>query len=120
MLRVSDMEQSIRFYTKILGMKVLRTIEQPDEKYKLAFLGYGDELESAALELTYNYDIKKYDHGSAYGHIAISVKDIYRTCNEMKASGVNITRDPGPLKGSNEIIAFISDPDGFKIELIQD
>jgi lactoylglutathione lyase len=119
MLRVSDIEKSIRFYTQILGMYVIRTFERPDQGFSLTFLGYGNESESCVLELTYNYDVKKYELGNAFGHIAIGVENCYTACEQIKALGGSITRKAGPLTGSDEIIAFIEDPDGYKIELIQ-
>ncbi len=119
MIRIADMQQSIEFYTKILGMSVLRTLDQPDEKYTLTFLGYGKETEQAVLELTYNYGISHYDHGNAYGHIAIEVPDIQKATTEIKAMGFLFSLEPTLLKGGNEIIAFLSDPDGYQIELIE-
>lgn len=121
MLRVNNMQQSIDFYTKILGMQLIRTTDRPDQKYSLAFLGYGKgNAEGAAeLELTFNYGVDNYDHGNAYGHIAIGVKDVYETCNQIRASGARITREPGPVKGGETLIAFVEDPNGYKIELIQ-
>jgi lactoylglutathione lyase len=119
MLRVSDIEKSIRFYTKILGMDVLRTFERPEQGFSLTFLGYAKESETCVLELTYNYGVNKYDLGNAFGHIAIGVDDCYTACDEIKALGGNIVREAGPLAGSDEVIAFVEDPDGYKIELIQ-
>ena len=119
MLRVGDLERSIDFYTKVLGMKLLRTSDNPEYKYKLAFLGYGSNPEHAELELTYNYGVDSYDMGTAYGHIAISAEDIYATCDTVRAAGGNITREPGPVKGGTTVIAFITDPDGYKVELIE-
>jgi len=119
MLRVGDLQRSIDFYTKVLGMKLLRTSENPEYKYSLAFLGYGSNPEHAELELTYNWGVDKYDMGSAYGHIAISAEDIYKTCDQVRAAGGNITREPGPVKGGTTVIAFITDPDGYKVELIE-
>lgn len=119
MLRVSNLEKSIAFYTHILNMRLLRTFHQPEEKYRLAFLGYGDESEHAVLELTYNENVNSYDLGNAFGHIAIAVNDCHVACEGISKKGGLIVRPPGPLKGSNEIIAFISDPDGYSIELIQ-
>jgi lactoylglutathione lyase len=119
MLRVSDIENSIEFYTKILGMDVLRTFDRPDQGFSLTFLGYAKESETCVLELTYNYDINQYDLGNAFGHIAIGVDDCYSACEQIKALGGNIVREAGPLTGSDEIIAFVEDPDGYKIELIQ-
>ena len=119
MLRVGDLERSIDFYTKVLGMKLLRTSDNPEYKYKLAFLGYGSNPEHAELELTYNYGVDSYDLGTAYGHIALSTEDIYATCDQVRALGGNITREPGPVKGGSTVIAFITDPDGYKVELIE-
>jgi len=119
MLRVGDMQRSIKFYTQVLGMKVLRTLDQPDENYRLTFLGFGKESDNCALELTYNYGISEYDMGNAYGHIAIAVKDCHLACAEIRKLGGKITLAPCPLKGSSEIIAFVSDPDGYQIELVQ-
>ena len=120
MLRVGDMQRSIDFYTKIMGMHVLRTTDRPEQKYSLAFVGYGPESEHAVLELTYNYGVDKYDQGSAFGHIAIAVDDAYAACSRIKAAGGNVTREAGPVKGGSTVIAFVTDPDGYKIELIQD
>jgi len=119
MLRVGDLQRSIDFYTKVLGMKLLRTSENPEYKYSLAFLGYGSNPEHAELELTYNWGVDTYEMGSAYGHIAISADDIYKTCEQVRAAGGNITREPGPVKGGTTVIAFITDPDGYKVELIE-
>jgi lactoylglutathione lyase len=119
MLRVGDLQRSIDFYTKVLGMKLLRTSENPEYKYSLAFLGYGSNPEHAELELTYNWGVDKYEMGSAYGHIAISAEDIHQTCEQVRAAGGNITREPGPVKGGTTVIAFITDPDGYKVELIE-
>ncbi|MFL6635896.1 MAG: lactoylglutathione lyase [Massilia sp.] len=119
MLRVGDLQRSIDFYTKVLGMTLLRTSENPEYKYTLAFVGYGNNPDHAELELTYNWGVDKYDMGSAYGHIAISADDIYKTCDQVRAAGGNITREPGPVKGGTTVIAFITDPDGYKVELIE-
>ena len=119
MLRVGDLQRSIDFYTKVLGMKLLRTSENPEYKYTLAFVGYGNNPDHAELELTYNWGVDRYDMGSAYGHIAISADDIYKTCKQVRAAGGNITREPGPVKGGTTVIAFITDPDGYKVELIE-
>ncbi len=113
------MQESVNFYTQILGMRILRTLKQPTEKYTLVFLGYDDESQTCALELTYNYGISNYELGDAFGHIAISVDNCRDTCNEIKGKGGTIVLEPKPLTGSNEIIAFVIDPDGYKIELIQ-
>lgn len=121
MLRVGDMERSIKFYTDVLGMNLLRTTKRPDQQYDLAYLGFGqgNAEGQAELELTYNYGVAQYDHGSAYGHIAIAVPDAYAACARIKQAGGNVTRDAGPVKGGETIIAFVQDPDGYKIELIQ-
>lgn len=119
MLRVGDLQRSIDFYTKVLGMQLLRTTDRPDQKYSLAFVGYGSNPEHAEIELTYNYGVSSYELGSAYGHIALGVPDAYAACDRIRAAGGNITREPGPVKGGNTVIAFVTDPDGYKIELIQ-
>jgi lactoylglutathione lyase len=119
MLRVGDLQRSIDFYTKVLGMTLLRTSDNPEYKYSLAFLGYGSNPDHAELELTYNWGTDSYDMGTAYGHIAISAEDIYATCEQVRAVGGNITREPGPVKGGTTVIAFITDPDGYKVELIE-
>lgn len=119
MLRVGDLQRSIDFYTRVLGMKLLRTSDNPEYKYTLAFVGYGNNPDHAELELTYNYGVDKYEMGTAYGHIAISTEDIYKTCDAARAAGANITREPGPVKGGTTVIAFIADPDGYKVELIE-
>jgi len=103
----------------VMGMKLLRTTDRPEQKYSLAFVGYGDEREQAVLELTYNYGVDKYDLGTAFGHIAIAVDDAYAACEKIRAAGGNVTREPGPVKGGTTVIAFVTDPDGYKIELIQ-
>lgn len=113
------MQRSVDFYTRVLGMKVLRTLEHKEDKYQLTFLGYDTESNSCALELTYNHGITQYDIGTAYGHIAISVDNCQQSCEDIKAQHGKITLKPFPLKGSNEIIAFVSDPDGYQIELVQ-
>lgn len=119
MLRVGDLDRSIEFYTQVMGMKLLRKNENAEYKYTLAFLGYGDESEGAVIELTYNWGVESYDMGNAYGHIAIGADDIYATCNAIKAAGGNVTREPGPVKGGTTHIAFVKDPDGYMVELIQ-
>ncbi len=119
MLRIGNLQNSIDFYTQILGMKVLRTFDQPEEKYTLVFVGYDSEESSCVIELTYNYGISHYDHGNAFGHIAIGVEDCYAACDKIMASGGEVIRAAGKLHGSDEIIAFVVDPDGYKIELIQ-
>lgn len=119
MLRVGDLQRSIDFYTRVLGMKLLRTSDNPEYKYTLAFVGYGNNPDHAELELTYNYGVDKYELGTAYGHIAISTDDIRAACVSVKAHGGNVTREPGPVKGGTTVIAFITDPDGYKVELIE-
>ncbi len=119
MLRISNLQQSIKFYTQILGMSVIRTLEQPDDKYTLVFLGYGEESETCVLELTYNYGISSYDMGNAYGHIAIGVSDIQQVTTDIKRQNIRFSLEPTQLKGTNEIIAFLTDPDGYQIELIE-
>lgn len=119
MLRVGDLEKSIAFYTDVLGMKVLRRKDYPEGKFTLVFVGYQDEVQGEVLELTHNWDIKKYDLGTGYGHIAIEVDNAYETCEEVKKRGGNVTREPGPMKHGATVIAFVEDPDGYKIEFIQ-
>ncbi|MGL5293402.1 MAG: lactoylglutathione lyase [Aeromonas sp.] len=118
MLRVGDLPRSIDFYTRVLGMKLLRKSENSEYKYTLAFVGYGDEHDNAVIELTYNWGVSEYDLGSAYGHIALEADDIYATCDALRAAGAKITREPGPVMGGTTVIAFVEDPDGYKIELI--
>jgi lactoylglutathione lyase len=123
MLRVGDLQRSIDFYTHIMGMKLLRTTDRPEQKYSLAFVGYGNNPEHAEIELTYNYGVDEYELGTAYGHIALAVPDVYAACDKIRAEcgkyGGNITREPGPVKGGSTVIAFVQDPDGYKIELIE-
>ena len=123
MLRVGDLKRSTDFYTQVLGMRLLRTTQRPDQKYDLAFLGYGTNPEHAEIELTYNYGVDRYEMGGAYGHIAIGVPDVAATCDAVRSKaqqfGGAITREAGPVKGGTTVIAFITDPDGYKIELIQ-
>ena len=123
MLRVGDLQRSINFYTQVLGMTLLRTTQRPDQRYDLAFLGYGSNPEHAEIELTYNYGVERYELGTAFGHLAIGVPDVAATCaavrEQASALGGAITREAGPVKGGSTIIAFITDPDGYKIELIQ-
>ena len=119
MLRVGDLQRAIDFYTRVMGMQLLRTTDRPEQKYSLAFVGYESNPAQAEIELTYNYGVDTYEMGGAYGHIALGVDDIYATCERIRAQGGNITREPGPVKGGNTLIAFITDPDGYKIELIQ-
>lgn len=121
MLRVTNLSNSITFYTETLGMTLLRTTDRPDQKYSLAFLGFGtgNKEGQAEIELTYNYGIENYDHGSYFGHIALGVENVAKTCELIKSKGGKVTREAGPVKGGNTIIAFVEDPDGYKIELIQ-
>jgi lactoylglutathione lyase len=121
MLRVGDLSRSIDFYTRILGMTLLRTTERPEQKYSLAFVGFGkgNADGQAEIELTYNHDVHQYELGTAYGHIALGVPDAYATCAAIKAAGGQVTREAGPVLGGDTIIAFVTDPDGYKIELIQ-
>lgn len=119
MLRVGDLQRSIDFYTHVLGMKLLRTSENPDYHYTLAFLGYGSNPEHAELELTYNHGVDKYEMGTAYGHIAVSVDNAAKACDATRSAGGNVTREAGPVKGGTTVIAFVTDPDGYKIEFIE-
>ena len=119
MLRVGDMDRSVKFYTEVLGMKLLRTTDRPEQKYSLAFVGYDTEDRTAVLELTYNYGVDKYDLGTAYGHVALAVPDAANACEEVKRRGGKVTREAGPVKGGTSVIAFVEDPDGYKIELIE-
>jgi len=121
MLRVGDLQRSIDFYTKTVGMELLRTTDRPDQKYTLAFVGFGggNRNGEAELELTYNYGESEYDLGTAYGHIALGVDSVAETCERIRAAGGSVTREPGPVKGGNTVIAFVEDPDGYKVELIE-
>ena len=121
MLRVTNLQESIKFYTDVLGMNLLRTTDRPDQQYSLAFLAYGsgNNENQGELELTYNYGVHQYDHGGFYGHIALGVEDVALTCQKIKEKGGKVTRDAGPVEGGNTIIAFVEDPNGYKIELIQ-
>ena len=119
MLRVGDMQRSVKFYTGLLGMKLLRTTDRPEQKYSLAFVGYDTEERSAVIELTYNYGVDRYDMGGAYGHVAIAVPDVKGACDRVRAAGGKVTREPGPVKGGTSVIAFVEDPDGYKIEFIE-
>lgn len=119
MLRVGDLQRAIDFYTQVLGMQLLRRSENPEYRYSLAFLGYGSNPEHAELELTYNWGVDSYDLGTAYGHIALGVPDAYAAVERIKQAGGNVTREAGPVKGGKTVIAFVTDPDGYKIELIQ-
>jgi lactoylglutathione lyase len=119
MLRVGDLDRSIRFYTEVLGMRLLRRSDYPDGKFTLAFVGYQDEKDGAVLELTFNWGVDKYDIGTGYGHVALEVDDAYAACAEIKRRGGTVTREAGPMKHGSTVIAFVQDPDGYKIELIQ-
>lgn len=119
MLRVGNLERSIEFYTSALKMRLLRQSENSEYRYTLAFLGYEEETQGTVLELTYNWDTESYEHGSAFGHLAIGCDDIYATCDALKEVGAVICREPGPVKGGSTVIAFVEDPDGYKIELIE-
>jgi lactoylglutathione lyase len=119
MLRVGDLQRSVKFYTDVLGMKLLRTTDRPEQKYSLAFVGYDSEERSAVLELTYNYGVERYELGGAFGHIAIEVPDVSKACDGVKRYGGKVTREPGPVKGGTSVIAFAEDPDGYKIEFIE-
>lgn len=119
MLRVGDMQRSVRFYTDVLGMKLLRTTDRPEQKYSLAFVGYDSEDRASVLELTYNYGVERYDPGSAFGHIALEVDDVNKVCDQVRVKGGKVTREPGPVKGGTSVIAFVEDPDGYKIEFIE-
>ena len=121
MLRVGDLQRSIDFYTNTIGMDLLRTTERPDQKYTLAFVGFGggNRNGEAEIELTYNHGVSDYDLGTAYGHIALGVDDVADTCERIRAAGGNVTREPGPVKGGTTVIAFVEDPDGYKVELIE-
>jgi lactoylglutathione lyase len=119
MLRVGDLQRSIKFYTEVLGMKLLRTTDRPEQKYSLAFVGYDTEDKTAVIELTYNYGVDKYDLGAGYGHIALEMPDVAKACAAVKAKGGTVTREAGPVKGGTTVIAFVADPDGYKIEFIE-
>lgn len=119
MLRVSNIEKSIKFYTNVLNMNILRTLKRPEQGFSLTFLGYGKESENCVLELTHNYGVESYEMGNAFGHIAIGVDDCFKACEQIRRLGGKILRDAGPLAGTNEIIAFVQDPDGYSVELIQ-
>ena len=118
MLRVRDLDKSIEFYTDVLGMQLLRRKDYPGGKFTLAFVGYGEESETTVIELTYNWDVSDYQMGDAFGHIAIGVDDVYRACEKIKKCGGNVVREAGPMKNGTTVIAFVEDPDGYKIELI--
>jgi lactoylglutathione lyase len=119
MIRVNDLDESIRFYCELLGMQLLRKKEYPSGRFTLAFVGYGSEAETAVVELTYNWDTHQYDVGNAFGHLAVGVNDIYATCETLRGKGAKIVREPGPMKHGSTEIAFVEDPNGYKIELIQ-
>ena len=119
MIRVGDLDRSIKFYSEVLGMKLLRRKDYPDGKFTLAFVGYGDESNHTVLELTHNWDTKSYDLGNGFGHIAVEVEDAYKACEDVKARGGKVTREAGPMKHGTTVIAFVEDPDGYKIEFIQ-
>lgn len=119
MLRVGDLQRSIDFYTRVIGMTLLRTSDRPDQKYSLAFVGFGSNPDHAELELTYNYGVEHYEMGTAFGHMALAVEDVAAACARIKAAGGTVTREAGPVKGGTTMIAFVQDPDGYKIELIQ-
>ncbi len=119
MLRVGNLEASLKFYCELLGMKLLRQKDYPGGEFTLAFVGYGDESDHSVIELTHNWGQDKYDLGNAYGHIALGVDDIYSTCEQIKAQGGKVVREPGPMKHGSTVIAFVEDPDGYKVELIQ-
>ncbi|EKE99482.1 lactoylglutathione lyase [Tolypothrix sp. PCC 7601] len=119
MLRVGNLEESLKFYIDVLGMKLLRRKDYPDGKFTLAFVGYGDESDNTVIELTYNWGVEKYELGNAYGHIAIGVGDINATCQEIRNRGGKVVREPGPMKHGTTVIAFVEDPDGYRVELIQ-
>ncbi len=119
MLRVGDLQRSIDFYTRVLGMKLLRTTERPEQQYSLAFVGYGSNPDHAEIELTYNHGVTHYEMGTAFGHLALGVADVSAACEKIRAGGGHVTREPGPVKGGTTVIAFVTDPDGYKIELIE-
>lgn len=119
MIRTGNLDRSIDFYTKVLGMKLLRRHDYPEGKFTLAFVGYGDESSTAVIELTYNWEVENYDLGNGFGHVAIEVEDAYAACDEARKNGGNVVREAGPMKHGTTVIAFLSDPDGYKIELIQ-
>lgn len=118
MIRVGDLDRSLKFYTDILGMKLLRRRDYPDGQFTLAFVGYGDESENSVIELTYNWGVSHYERGNAFGHLAIGVDDVYATTERIRAAGGNIVREPGPMKHGSTVLAFVEDPDGYRIELL--
>jgi lactoylglutathione lyase len=119
MLRVGDLRRSLKFYTEVLGMKLLRTTDRPEQKYSLAFVGYDTEDRAAVLELTYNYGVERYELGSGFGHVALEMPDVAKACEKVKRMGGKVTREAGPVKGGTTVIAFVEDPDGYKIEFIE-
>jgi len=118
MLRVGDLDRSIHFYTELLGMKLLRRMDFPGGRFTLAFVGYGSEKDNAVLELTHNWDTDRYELGTAYGHIAIGVEDVYATCERIRAGGGKVVREPGPMQHGSTVLAFVEDPDGYRVELL--
>lgn len=120
MLRVGNLDASLKFYTEVLGMRLLRKNDYPEGKFTLAFVGYGEEKDATVIELTHNWDTQSYELGDAYGHIAIAVDDVYAACDKIKAAGGKVVREAGPMKGGSTILAFVEDPDGYKIELLTD
>jgi lactoylglutathione lyase len=120
MLRVGELERSIAFYTDVLGMQLLRRKDYPEGRFTLAFVGYGSEAENAVLELTHNWDTSGYELGTGFGHVALGVNDVYAACERIRAKGGKVVREPGPMKGGSTVLAFVEDPDGYKIELLQD
>lgn len=120
MLRVGDLDKSLDFYENVLGMKLIRKHDYPEHEFTLAFVGYGNESDTAVLELTHNWDTSAYDHGNAYGHVAIGVADVYQACDKVKEQGGKVVREAGPMQGGDTVIAFVEDPDGYKIELLED
>jgi len=119
MLRVGDLQRSVKFYTEVLGMKLLRTTDRPEQKYSLAFVGYDTEDRASVLELTYNYGVERYDLGGGFGHVALEMPDVANACENVKRMGGKVTREAGPVKGGTTVIAFVEDPDGYKIEFIE-
>jgi lactoylglutathione lyase len=119
MLRVGDLQRSVKFYTEVLGMKLLRTTDRPQQKYSLAFVGYDTEDRASVLELTYNYGVERYDLGGGFGHVALEMPDVAKACENVKRMGGKVTREAGPVKGGTTVIAFVEDPDGYKIEFIE-
>jgi lactoylglutathione lyase len=119
MLRVGDLQRSVKFYTDVLGMKLLRTTDRPEQKYSLAFVGYDTEDRASVLELTYNYGVERYDLGGGFGHVALEIPDVAKACEDVKRKGGRVTREAGPVKGGTTVIAFVEDPDGYKIEFIE-